>query len=405
MTRPVRAWTGRRASPRAGCPVPRLPQLTVAVILACALWPSLATAAGATGTHIGGRTIETSLHISTPAERGPVLLLGSGERTQRGSAVVRRLQRGLTRAGYAPGPVDGRYGPLTAAAVERFQANHGLVADGIVGPRTRLALRAAPALALGAGEVSAHGSPAVAHLQRMLKRAGFSPGAIDGRFGPRTEHAVAAFQRAHHLAVDGIAGATTGTALQASRRVSPRPAGPRGERRAQPSRPAPIRHAQPAPRTRSPRPAQTDIPTAPRLPVMWIVLGLGLLGLTAVLSSYYQGPLSTRAGQVTQAFSAVRKGHATTTRTPVPAPPALRFVIEEDNGGGFYWTIVTHGGRQLAASPRFASYEDALRAAAMVHTGAGAAGLQRRTGGAPPVDLPGLALPPGASPALRGRRR
>jgi peptidoglycan hydrolase-like protein with peptidoglycan-binding domain len=53
-----------------------------------------------------------------------------------GSRRVRVLQRRLARAGSAPGPIDGRYGPLTEQAVSRFQAAHGLEADGIAGPQT-----------------------------------------------------------------------------------------------------------------------------------------------------------------------------------------------------------------------------------------------------------------------------
>jgi peptidoglycan L-alanyl-D-glutamate endopeptidase CwlK len=55
--------------------------------------------------------------------------------------------------------------------------------------------------------------PEVAELQTELKTRGFSPGSIDGRFGPGTEAAVLAFQRSESLLADGIAGARTLQAL------------------------------------------------------------------------------------------------------------------------------------------------------------------------------------------------
>jgi DNA invertase Pin-like site-specific DNA recombinase/peptidoglycan hydrolase-like protein with peptidoglycan-binding domain len=57
----------------------------------------------------------------------------------RPSVRVRRVQRILARRGYELGPpgVDGRFGPLTAAAVRRLQERYGLLPDGIVGPKTR----------------------------------------------------------------------------------------------------------------------------------------------------------------------------------------------------------------------------------------------------------------------------
>ena len=51
----------------------------------------------------------------------------------RGSARVRVLQRRLAGAGFASGPIDGRYGPRTEQAVRSFQAAHGLGVDGIAG--------------------------------------------------------------------------------------------------------------------------------------------------------------------------------------------------------------------------------------------------------------------------------
>ena len=138
-----------------------------------------------------------------------MLAPGSGYASPHGSGPVRTLQRRLAAAGYPPGPIDGRYGPLTEGAVIRFQAARGLWVDGIAGPRTLAAL-ASPKLVLlpGAG-YAADGSGLVRVLQRRLARAGYPPGPIDGRYGPRTESAVIRFQTAKRLRIDGIAGPQT----------------------------------------------------------------------------------------------------------------------------------------------------------------------------------------------------
>ena len=58
-------------------------------------------------------------------------------------AQVKKLQRALATLGYAPGVIDGRYGPATEKALMRFQKAKKLTADGVLGPKTLAALRKA----------------------------------------------------------------------------------------------------------------------------------------------------------------------------------------------------------------------------------------------------------------------
>lgn len=53
---------------------------------------------------------------------------------------VTALQNRLRERGFSPGASDGSFGPATQAAVLAFQRSEGLVADGVVGPRTAAAL-------------------------------------------------------------------------------------------------------------------------------------------------------------------------------------------------------------------------------------------------------------------------
>src|SRR5687767_11222803 len=79
---------------------------------------------------------------------------GAGYGTEAGSKAVRDLQRRLRRLGDRPGPIDGLYGPMTKAAVERFQRSHGLAIDGVVGPQTKGRLLAQRAEQLSARKPS-----------------------------------------------------------------------------------------------------------------------------------------------------------------------------------------------------------------------------------------------------------
>src|SRR6185503_5125247 len=61
----------------------------------------------------------------------PMLGRGAGYAKPGGSIRVRALQRQLRRLGFRPGPIDGLYGPRTAAAVARYQRDQGAPSDGV----------------------------------------------------------------------------------------------------------------------------------------------------------------------------------------------------------------------------------------------------------------------------------
>lgn len=69
----------------------------------------------------------------------------TGTMLRRGDSgdAVRHLQELLSAAGYRIG-VDGQFGPGTDSALRRFQAQHGMKADGIFGPETANLLSGAP---------------------------------------------------------------------------------------------------------------------------------------------------------------------------------------------------------------------------------------------------------------------
>lgn len=54
----------------------------------------------------------------------------------------------------------------------------------------------------------------VVDIQQALKNAGFEPGSVDGRMGPKTKKAVRDFQKANNLNADGVVGPKTWTKLK-----------------------------------------------------------------------------------------------------------------------------------------------------------------------------------------------
>jgi uncharacterized protein YegP (UPF0339 family) len=64
---------------------------------------------------------------------------------------------------------------------------------------------------------------------------------------------------------------------------------------------------------------------------------------------------------------------------------SMEFLIIEDNGGHYHWTLLDHDGHSLARSPNFASYQNAEDAAGDVLAGVGSARLERRAAAGGPV--------------------
>lgn len=147
---------------------------------------------------------------------------------------VAQLQQQLQQLGYFNGRATGNFGPLTKAAVVRFQQARGLKADGVAGQNTLDALydRSATASASASNSASeqkesfpivstsrrptlkigARGSD-VRTLQQLLANANLYNGNINGIFDPTTNTAVKEFQRSSGLLVDGVVGKKTWSAL------------------------------------------------------------------------------------------------------------------------------------------------------------------------------------------------
>jgi peptidoglycan hydrolase-like protein with peptidoglycan-binding domain len=128
--------------------------------------------------------------------------------------VVRWAQYLLVRRTLSYNQIDGIFGPVTKTAVEEFQRQSKITADGIVGPVTWGKLGGdgpePPTLAEGSqGSV-------VRKLQTVLNegRGSFAPPsnpvlAVDGIYGPQTATAVRGAQKEGRIEVDGVVGLQT----------------------------------------------------------------------------------------------------------------------------------------------------------------------------------------------------
>jgi peptidoglycan hydrolase-like protein with peptidoglycan-binding domain len=165
---------------------------------------------------------------SAPSDQQLISQVGPLRRDSSGAAVT-ALQQQLTTLGYFSGAITGFFGSFTEDAVIRFQQDAGLTADGIVGAGTDAAIqqRLTPATPAPSSVLRLDDrGEQVSELQRRLTTLGYFTGPISGTFGPLTQDAVIAFQRASNLTADGIVGAGTSDALRRATAPAPVPVNP-----------------------------------------------------------------------------------------------------------------------------------------------------------------------------------
>jgi len=125
---------------------------------------------------------------------------------------VKTLQKALLTSGVAlQGGADGKFGSATTAAIKEFQTALRIASTGIVDQLTAqlLGLVAGPAFP----KLGDSGS-SVAMMQTLLISAAITvSGGADGKFGPKTQSAIAAYQTTQGFATTGIVDLLTALAL------------------------------------------------------------------------------------------------------------------------------------------------------------------------------------------------
>ncbi len=125
---------------------------------------------------------------------------------------VAEMEHQLAALGYNAGPADGIYTAETRQAIESYQFENGLRADGrpTTGPLDHLdesvseVPRERPE-AFQPGKEQMTVRELVAEIQVHLSALGLNPGTVDGFFGPQTEESILAFQAKHGFMQNGQA--------------------------------------------------------------------------------------------------------------------------------------------------------------------------------------------------------
>jgi peptidoglycan hydrolase-like protein with peptidoglycan-binding domain len=141
-------------------------------------------------------------------------------------ANMQELQTLLRSLGIDPGPIDGKYGPKTQAAIARFQAQAGMAQDGKATTAVLNAVRAAAVQSVSTVKPAATPAPAtpapvkttaaastgtltngaqMRELQTLLQSFGINPGPVDGIYGTKTAAGIREFQAQNGMSQDGKA--------------------------------------------------------------------------------------------------------------------------------------------------------------------------------------------------------
>lgn len=208
-------------------------------------------------------------------------------------------------------PAPGFAGTLNnSKGVDRLQPGTGLAFAGEPAPLPALAAIDAATVPLPRIRPNAppaprsSGNSQVASLQQQLASKGFSPGAIDGVPGAKTDAAIRAFQKANGLAADGIVGPKTMAALQGTQ--------------AAPTAPLPKVGAPPAPMPRQ-RPGALTTPPNTLMDAIMSLPG-GLLQSAPKILTAIQDPVNHTIGGRTISLDGPTKKAMTSSNKPPPPP-------------------------------------------------------------------------------------
>lgn len=165
--------------------------------------------------------------IALCAGAAPMAALAQSERPTYekplSTEAVRDVQARLHALGYYGGPVDGRWGGGTRAALERFQRDRRIAVTGQLNQATVTAMGLDPQRLQARGyeprpaapheRVAEVGPRTTEAVQARLRRAGYYRGAVDGVWGANTRLALERFQRDRRLPVTGAPSRETLAAL------------------------------------------------------------------------------------------------------------------------------------------------------------------------------------------------